>query len=181
MGPAVHPRAGAVMLDRSPDVWGPSMWLAMHLIAAYYPDQPSAAERRAALHFYSSLQHLLPCMACRAHYADMIAQSPPRVGSGAELFEWTRRVHNNVNARTGKQQLSSREAMEATLNGLRPDARRRGGDMRAWMAAGLLVALLAGIALFNVRSASTSPRLEGPCAANPSRKDDDCRAPPIAR
>lgn len=91
----------------SPELWGPSMWFMMHLIAATYPDAPTAANKAQYAAFYDSLQHVLPCPGCAKGYRAIISSDPtkmtPRVfGSREALFRWTVAVHNRVNAKLGK-------------------------------------------------------------------------------
>jgi len=90
-----------------PEIWGPSMWFLMHLIAATYPPHPTAEEKANYAAFYKSLEAVLPCEGCRRGYESIIATEPTRMTpqtfrSREALFKWTVDVHNRVNAKTGK-------------------------------------------------------------------------------
>ena len=91
-----------------PDVWGPSAWTLMHLVAASYPENPSEEAKRQYAAFFKSLQHVLPCGGCRQGLQYLMA-GPHRLTSSVmadrlSLFRWTVDVHNAVNAKTGKPQ-----------------------------------------------------------------------------
>lgn len=92
----------------SPELWGPSMWFMMHLVAATYPDAPTAADKTNYMAFYKSLQHVLPCMGCRVGYQTITTTDPAtkltarQFTSREALFKWTVDVHNRVNAKLGK-------------------------------------------------------------------------------
>ena len=46
-------------------VWGPSQWHMMHTISFNYPINPSLQEKKHYRDYIISLQHILPCKACR--------------------------------------------------------------------------------------------------------------------
>jgi FAD-linked sulfhydryl oxidase len=75
----------------------------VHTVAAYFPEQPSAAEQQAALGLVSALALLYPCRHCREAFAGAAAEEPPDVSSRAGLSAWACRQHNRVNAALGKQ------------------------------------------------------------------------------
>jgi FAD-linked sulfhydryl oxidase len=83
------------------------MWFMVHLVAATYPDRPTAADRANYAAFYRSLQYVLPCPGCAAGYHTIITTEPtklgPRVFATREaLFKWTVDAHNRVNAKLRK-------------------------------------------------------------------------------
>jgi FAD-linked sulfhydryl oxidase len=90
-----------------PQVWGPSMWKLMHVIALTYPDHPTRQDMRDFATFFTSLQNVLPCEGCRKGYARLIGGRYPLssgvLSSRASLFNWTVDVHNAVNEKVGKR------------------------------------------------------------------------------
>jgi FAD-linked sulfhydryl oxidase len=91
----------------SPQLWGPSVWFTMHLVAATYPDDPTKEDKANYATFFKSLQHVLPCYGCRKGYAAIIASEPTKLtsrvfASRQALFKWTVDVHNRVNAKLKK-------------------------------------------------------------------------------
>lgn len=91
----------------SPEVWGPSMWFMVHLVAATFPEKPTPADRAQYAAFFHSLQHVLPCYGCRKGYETIINTEPTKLttrtfASRQALFKWTVDVHNRVSAKLGK-------------------------------------------------------------------------------
>jgi len=106
------PVAGAPLPAREggfpPEVWGPSVWKTLHFMAAAYPVQPSAQEKKAMYAFLQALRFLLPCAGCKHGY-DLLTSSPGPlkltpgvVRDRATVFAWTVRVHDAVNAKLRK-------------------------------------------------------------------------------
>lgn len=91
----------------SPETWGPSMWLMVHLIAATYPARPTPEDKERYAAFFNSLRDVLPCEGCRRGYDTILRTVPtqltPQVFASTQtLFKWTVDVHNRVNAKLGK-------------------------------------------------------------------------------
>ena len=92
----------------SPELWGPSMWFLIHLIAATYPVAPTSQDKANFATFFHSLQYVLPCMGCRKGYNIIISTEPtrltPRVFANRQsLFKWTVEVHDRVNKKLNKK------------------------------------------------------------------------------
>lgn len=96
-----------------PSVFGPALWFVLHNAAASYPDFPDAEVRQGMKQLLQSLPLLIPCRACRLHFYDYLHQSNlvAVVSSKYNLFEFFVRVHNHVNVRTGKKEMSLQQAM----------------------------------------------------------------------
>jgi hypothetical protein len=97
-----------------PEVWGPIFWATFHLTSMAYPEQPTYAEKRAAKEFFNAMTHLLPCPVCREHYREILAAMPidSWLDNRASLTEWVWTLHNRVNVRLGKRELSQAEFVE---------------------------------------------------------------------
>ena len=98
-----------------PEVWGPMFWATLHIVSLAYPDAPSYAEKRAAKEFYTGLQYLLPCPACREHFKEVLQGLPVEtwLDDRKSLTEWVWMVHNEVNTRLGKRTLTQSEFFAA--------------------------------------------------------------------
>jgi len=99
-----------------PRIWGPHAWKFMHAITAVYPPAPSNEEKAAATDFFNSLKWLLPCVGCKVNYAKNLEEMPveAHVHSRDALDTWLYRLHNEVNAKSGKPKLSKNDA-QATM------------------------------------------------------------------
>lgn len=55
-------------------IWGPALWILLHLIAAWYPVAPSAALQARATEFVQLLATVLPCGTCRKNLPKNLSQ-----------------------------------------------------------------------------------------------------------
>jgi hypothetical protein len=82
--------------------WGPKYWYIMFMgikILEREEHERGAVPRSSSENvktFYESLVHMFPCQECKAHYEQLIIDSPPRTGSSAELKEWLQFVGREV-------------------------------------------------------------------------------------
>ena len=92
-------------------IWGPATWTMLHSMAYGAPEVPSKKERHAIEETVNSFALLMPCKACRTHFADMLHEFPIEKASHSRdaFIQWTIDRHNDVNARLGKPQMARRE------------------------------------------------------------------------
>jgi hypothetical protein len=97
-----------------PEVWGPIFWATFHLTSMSYPDAPTYAEKRAAKEFFNSMAHLLPCPVCREHFKEILSAMPVEtwLDDRRSLTEWVWMLHNRVNVRLGKAEITQAEFVE---------------------------------------------------------------------
>ena len=100
-----------------------------------YSETPTVAEQEAMRQFFGSVGAILPCPRCRDHFIAALDADPPKVGSRAALVAWLVDIHNGVNRRLKKRELTVPAAMEALHASCRP---RRTGVVVA--AAGIATA-----------------------------------------
>ncbi len=91
--------------------WAPQVWHFLHAVTFAYADEPSADERRRVETFFRALPAVLPCHECGHHFARALdadggARFAAALGGGAPLSRWLVDVHNDVNRRTGKPQVT---------------------------------------------------------------------------
>jgi len=94
-----------------PEIWGPMFWSTMHIVSLAYPDEPTYSEKRAAKEFFNSLIYLLPCPVCRSHFREVIQGIPVEtwLDNRKSLVEWVWMVHNQVNVKLGKAEITMTE------------------------------------------------------------------------
>ncbi len=86
-----------------PRSWGKHYWFVMHSVCLFYPDHPSSEHMAHMRNFFLSLQGLLPCPSCAAHYAQLLRKHPieAALNSKFEMIRWVNTLHNEVNRRIG--------------------------------------------------------------------------------
>lgn len=105
----------------NPNVWGKHQWTSIHFIALGYPSHspPENLKDTYRRYFIEILPEILPCMTCREHLKKTLNEQHPLMPKHLEgrdaLFEWTVSLHNVVNARLGKAQITLEEARNIYL------------------------------------------------------------------
>jgi hypothetical protein len=100
-----------------PPVFGPEMWKTIHLVALGAPAVFDASHVATYKAFYTQLAFVIPCDTCKEHFIQTLHDNPIDESlSGSEaLFAWTVRVHNVVNKRLGKPEMSLENARKILL------------------------------------------------------------------
>jgi hypothetical protein len=64
--------------------------------------------------FYRSLEHVIPCPICRAHYSQALKDKPVEdvVKSRDALVQWLFDLHNTVNQQLGKSTITWEQYVE---------------------------------------------------------------------
>ncbi len=81
---------------------GRQLWGELHCRALVFDGTNVTEETRWLDDFFRRL----PCGDCKKHWKLMIAATPPRWNNSADYFRWTVDLHNEVNRRLGKPELS---------------------------------------------------------------------------
>lgn len=86
--------------------WGTAAWKFLHTLTFDYPENPSLQQQISAEQLFMSLKDLLPCDECRSYYKDEIGNQPVDTKSKLALSSWLVDIHNRVNIRLGKPQMT---------------------------------------------------------------------------
>ena len=96
--------------NADPVQWGPHVWATMHTLALR---ADSLQTIDSFYMFINALQSLLPCETCKDDYVKWLKlNNRPSVG---KAFEWSVQLHNYVNSKLQKPQLSLESAKAAWL------------------------------------------------------------------
>jgi hypothetical protein len=88
--------------------WGTPGWKFIHIVALYYPDNPTDEDKNNYKNFFTNIQNILPCRICGNHYKENLHKhqlTDNVLSSSDELFKWTVRMHNEVNILNNKKVL----------------------------------------------------------------------------
>ena len=95
----------AAVVARCPvdkDQLGEGTWALLHTLAAHFPEAPSTEDQAHLQQFYESLARFYPCPICAADFQQSVRDNPPAAQSRDALVLWTCWLHNQVNAKLGK-------------------------------------------------------------------------------
>ena len=140
-------------MGMSPDVWGPIFWHTMHIVSLGYNPEPSKQEQDDAIRFYKSLETMLPCGICRAHYSEFLREMPVEqaVGSRDDLIYWVFRLHNKVNVNLGKREFTFDEYIQAMRSLAASGGAKRALFTPSNIAIAFLLAAIVGGAVYYMR------------------------------
>ncbi len=96
---------------------GRQAWKLLHIGALSYSENPDEKEQQLMNNYLLNFANgTMLCEECRAHWKEMLEQSPPgeALKNREKLFKWTVDRHNEVNVRLKKPLLTYGQAMEAT-------------------------------------------------------------------
>lgn len=89
---------------------GPGEWSSLHRNAAYAKTKEDVSHVLWAIQILK--EHFF-CLDCRAHFTENFEKFPPPIHNNNDaLFNWTVEMHNKVNRRNGKPEVSPMEAIK---------------------------------------------------------------------
>ena len=89
------------------DFWGPKLWKLIHTISYYAPTQLSDIQKKNYYYFYTFLiPRCIMCLKCQLHYRRMMEKFQFDGSTRDELIDYSIELHNRVNRRLRKQQLT---------------------------------------------------------------------------
>jgi|UniRef100_A0A6C0F780 hypothetical protein len=95
-----------------PKIWGEHAWIFLHTITLNYPEEPTFSDKYNYKILFESLKDTLPCPTCREHYKENITLYPIDLSSREALVKWLIKIHNLVNEKNGKRNLSYEEVID---------------------------------------------------------------------
>jgi hypothetical protein len=100
------------------DIWGPMLWSVLHIISLNYPEHPEEHHKDEYYNFIISLQHVLPCGACRENMVNNLKTvkfSKLHSLKNRESFShWVYDFHSEVNRTLNKTSQPTFEEMKET-------------------------------------------------------------------
>lgn len=91
--------------------WRPSLWSTLHTLAA--ASDPQLGKDDPFWVLYAAMPKLIPCSTCRNEWIAMSKRTPIQLFIGkpaVEVLRMTVQMHNEVNRRLGKPELSFEDA-----------------------------------------------------------------------
>lgn len=89
--------------------WGGDWWRVIHGATLKYPLKPTPEEKRMFVTFVSLIPLYIPCADCSVHFLDEMKMHPLTdeiLSSGPRVVQWGIDLHNSVNRRLGKPEVT---------------------------------------------------------------------------
>ena len=75
-------------------IWGPAQWHMLHTISFNYPVNPTSEQKHQYRNFVLSLQHILPCGACRKNLLNNFKKLPLKMEHMKSRDTFSRYIYN---------------------------------------------------------------------------------------
>jgi hypothetical protein len=99
----------SVYLD--PKIWGPHYWFFIHTVAMTYPIRPNAVTKKKYYEFIQNLPVFIPVENMSGEFSKLLDKYPvtPYLDNRESLIRWTHFIHNKINQKLEKPQISLSE------------------------------------------------------------------------
>lgn len=105
-----------------PTIWGPHYWFVIHTIAFHYPTCPTAIQKKIHYRWIHHLPELIPNKSIGSMFSDILRDNPvsPYLDNREDFIKWAHHIHNVVNQKLNKPQLSLADHYEKFEHYLEP-------------------------------------------------------------
>jgi hypothetical protein len=89
--------------------WGGDWWRVIHGATLRYPEHPDEADKLRIKAFLGLVPVYMPCASCSLNFLNELKQQPLTdevLSSGPKLVQWGVDLHNSVNRRLGKPEVT---------------------------------------------------------------------------
>jgi hypothetical protein len=100
-----------LMTYLDPKIWGPHYWFFIHTVAMTYPIRPNAVTKKKYYEFIQNLPLFIPVESMSGEFSKLIDKYPvtPYLDNRESLIRWTHFIHNKINQKLEKPQVSLSE------------------------------------------------------------------------
>ena len=94
-----------------PKIWGPHYWFFLHTVAMTYPNRPNAVTKKKYYEFIQNFPLFIPIENMSGEFSKLIDKYPvsPYLDNRESFIRWTHFIHNKINQKLEKPQLSLNE------------------------------------------------------------------------
>lgn len=94
-----------------PKIWGPHYWFFIHTVAMTYPVRPNTITKKKYYEFIQNLPLFIPIENMSGEFSKLIDKYPvtPYLDNRESLIRWTHFIHNKINQKLEKPQISLNE------------------------------------------------------------------------
>ena len=106
----------------NPKIWGPHYWFFLHTIAESYPLFPNDVTKKKYYDLIHNLPIFIPNDEIGNFFSELLDKYPvsPYLVNRDSFVKWIHFIHNKVNVRIGKPEISLPKALELYRNQYKP-------------------------------------------------------------
>ena len=105
-----------------PTVWGPHFWFFLHTVSMTYPTNPNESTKKKYYDLITNMHLFLPVKQISSDFSNLLDQYPitPYLDNRESLIRWTWFVHNKINAKLEKPQITLNDFYVQYYNAYKP-------------------------------------------------------------
>jgi len=94
--------------NMNPNVWGAHYWFFLHAVARHYPVHPSSIHRKIHYRLIMNFHEFIPEKEAAKLFSALVKDNPisPYLDSRRDFMIWTNHIHNLVNLKLDKDEVS---------------------------------------------------------------------------
>tara|TARA_Y100000389_G_scaffold36102_1_gene30695 strand:+ start:27877 stop:28323 length:447 start_codon:yes stop_codon:yes gene_type:complete len=107
-----------------PNVWGPKYWFVLHTIAITYPHTVNDVTKKKYYEFIQNLPLFLPNEEIGNTFSLLLDKYPvtPYLDSRTSFSKWMHFIHNKINSKLNKHEISMEKSMQHYYDNYKPKA-----------------------------------------------------------
>ncbi len=105
-----------------PNVWGPHYWFFLHTVAESYPLHPNDVTKKKYYDLINNLPLFIPNDEIGNFFSKLLDKYPvsPYLANRDSFVKWMHFIHNKINVRIGKPEISLPKALELYRDEYKP-------------------------------------------------------------
>lgn len=105
-----------------PNVWGPHYWFFLHTVAESYPLHPNDVTKKKYYDLIHNLPLFIPNDEIGNFFSQLLDKYPvsPYLANRESFVKWMHFIHNKINVRIGKPEISLPKALELYRDEYKP-------------------------------------------------------------
>jgi hypothetical protein len=106
----------------NPEVWGPHYWFMIHTITLNYPHYPNDVTKKKYYDFIQNLPMFIPVSHIASEFSNLLDKYPvsPYLDSRDAFIRWGHFIHNKINEKLEKPQLSLHDFYSSYYEAYKP-------------------------------------------------------------
>ena len=109
-------------MNFEPEIWGPHYWFFLHTVSESYPIHPTSVTKKKYYDLIINFPLFIPNQEIGNKFSQMLDKYPvsPYLDSRDSFVRWVHFIHNRMNTKLGKEQMSMELALEKYRNQYKP-------------------------------------------------------------
>lgn len=106
-----------------PKIWGPHYWFFLHTLSMTYPIHPNAVNKKKFYELIQNFPLFIPVESISAEFSKLLDKYPvtPYLDNRESFIRWMHFIHNKINEKLEKPQISLNEFYVKYYEEYKPD------------------------------------------------------------